>query len=47
MVTTGMLIINSVLLLVLIPGGFFMIRAFLRRMRQEEGIDKKEPKDLS
>jgi hypothetical protein len=44
MVTTGMFIINTILLVLLIPGGFFMIRAFLRRMRQEEGLDHKETK---
>ncbi|UOF91768.1 DUF2621 domain-containing protein [Fodinisporobacter ferrooxydans] len=39
MLTTAMFIINSILLLVLLTGGFFMFRAFLRRMRQEKGID--------
>lgn len=37
---TGMFIVNIILLLVLLPGGFFMFRAFLRRMRQEEGHEQ-------
>ncbi|WP_018131384.1 hypothetical protein [Effusibacillus pohliae] len=34
------LALNTILLLLILPGGFFMFRAFLRRMKQEEHLDQ-------
>ncbi|MFC4768490.1 hypothetical protein [Effusibacillus consociatus] len=39
------LTINSILIFLILPGGFFMFRAFLRRMKREEGLDQKENRE--
>ncbi|TCS74415.1 DUF2621 family protein [Effusibacillus lacus] len=36
------IVINTILIVLILPGGFFMFRAFLRRMRREEGLDEQE-----